>query len=856
MNGTRYSCCDEHRLEDVRAHPTLTGIEYLEVVDDPSLPVADRQRTLLVHLVADGLQPFAVKDGYAGALNPTNVVVLGGERIRNVDVAGVSVDPAQPRILIVTVDRAGDFSPYTLRVVRSHEDQTRLDHFDPILSSVEFSFKVECPNEFDCEPRSDCPPTFIPEPEIDYLAKDYASFRRLMLDRMSALAPSWTERSPADIGVALVEVLAYVADRLSYEQDAIATEAYLGTCRRRVSARRHARLLDYAMHDGCNARTWVHIEVSNDTILERVDLTGTRTRFLTFGGPDRHVNNVALPRVLDEFRPEVFEPLAPVPVYAAHNEIAFYTWGAADCCLPKGATRATLRDDPNARLRLRRDDVLIFEERIGPRTGDSADANPANRHAVRLTAVSPEASIEMEDGVPVRVASPALVDPLTGQAVVEIEWGAADALPFPLCVSSTTDQEHGERPVDIVSVAMGNNALADHGLTILSPEEIGEVVPATMAVASGAAQPCESPTRIEIPQRFNPALAQRPLTQAVPFDSQTLGAAADAVRFDPAATVPAIQLTSDLDGVPAEWTAARDLLNAHADTTAFVVEIETDGSAALRFGDDEYGMRPQAGTTFKARYRVGNGARGNIGRDVLSHFVSGDPAIVSVRNPMAACGGTDPESIASTRQAAPTAFRTQRRAVTAADYAEVAGQHEGVQRAAATFRWTGSWRTVFVSADRLGGLEIDDGFEESLVDHLEPFRMAAQDVEVDAARSVPLAITMVVCAQSEYFRSDVKAALLDVFSTRQLPDGRLGVFHPDNFTFGQPLYLSRLYATAQSVDGVDSVQVTQFERLGQPATLGLSTGKLTAARREILRLDNDRNFPERGVFRVLVQGGK
>jgi hypothetical protein len=134
--------------------------------------------------------------------------------------------------------------------------------------------------------------------------------------------------------------------------------------------------------------------------------------------------------------------------------------------------------------------------------------------------------------------------------------------------------------------------------------------------------------------------------------------------------------------------------------------------------------------------------------------------------------------------------------------------------------------------------------------------MAGQDVEVDAARSVSLAITMVVCAKPEYFRSDIKEALLDVFSTRQLPDGRLGVFHPDNFTFGQPLYLSRLYATAQAVDGVDSVQVTQFERLGQPATQGLSAGKLTAARREILRLDNDRNFPERGVFRVLVQGGK
>jgi hypothetical protein len=45
--------------------------------------------------------------------------------------------------------------------------------------------------------------------------------------------------------VALVETLAYVGDHLSYTQDAVATEAYLGTARRRTSLRRHARLLDY-----------------------------------------------------------------------------------------------------------------------------------------------------------------------------------------------------------------------------------------------------------------------------------------------------------------------------------------------------------------------------------------------------------------------------------------------------------------------------------------------------------------------------------------------------------------------------------------------------------------------------------
>ena len=36
------------------------------------------------------------------------------------------------------------------------------------------------------------------------------------------------------------------------------TEAYLDTARRRISVRRHVRLVDYPMHEGCNARAWVH----------------------------------------------------------------------------------------------------------------------------------------------------------------------------------------------------------------------------------------------------------------------------------------------------------------------------------------------------------------------------------------------------------------------------------------------------------------------------------------------------------------------------------------------------------------------------------------------------------------------
>ena len=74
-------------------------------------------------------------------------------------------------------------------------------------------------------------------------------------------------------------MLAYVGDHLSYQQDAVATEAYLGTARRRVSVRRHARLVDYHMHDGCNARAWVQVRLKEGAAA--VSIAPGDTQFFT-----------------------------------------------------------------------------------------------------------------------------------------------------------------------------------------------------------------------------------------------------------------------------------------------------------------------------------------------------------------------------------------------------------------------------------------------------------------------------------------------------------------------------------------------------------------------------------------------
>ena len=282
-----YHCCDPLRRNAVAAHPTLNGIDHLEVIDKDA-PSADlRQRTLVLRLLK------AVPAG----LGRDQVRVEGGERVRHIEIewvapasspppspvtsdaerSGYAALPEPDHVLLVRVKDHGDHSPYTLLLVRSPLDAAPPQGFDPRLSEIGFSFKVECPSDFDCKPANSCPEEPPPAPLIDHLAKDYASFRRLILDRITQLVPGWRERSAADLGVTLAELVAYLGDQLSYRQDAVATEAYLGTARLRSSLRRHALLVDYRMHDGCNARVWLHLDIQGaDVALTRAGTPGCR----------------------------------------------------------------------------------------------------------------------------------------------------------------------------------------------------------------------------------------------------------------------------------------------------------------------------------------------------------------------------------------------------------------------------------------------------------------------------------------------------------------------------------------------------------------------------------------------------
>ena len=466
------------------------------------------------------------------------------------------------------------------------------------------------------------------------------------------------------------------------------------------------------------------------------------------------------------------------------------------------------------------------------------------------------------------------IDPFDHTPIVEIEWAEEDALPFDLYLSVI-----GPSPdctyLDEVSVARGNVLLVDHGRRV-DLEDVGTVLEQdSEPCCLGEGRPGEH--RV-VSRRFNPRLAQGPLTFRQPL-SDSPKSATTLLQQDPRKALPHISTLRSVSrpkgGFPSkvdwerlnamegvQWDPKPDLIASTGSDAHFVVEIENNGEANLRFGNDDLGRAVEPGTTFWARYRVGNGLTGMVGPETILTMVTRQESLnghgLEVRNPLPATGAIPSESMEDAMLLAPYAFRTKReRAITADDYARLAEDGDlRVQRAAASLRWTGMGNLVQVAIDAKGTAEPSEGLLKDVRLKLEQYRRIGHEVSVIGAHHVPLAIDLLVTILPQYLRGQVKVAVLDILSNRIRTNGRPGFFHPDALSFGQSVYLSRLIAAIKAVEGVESVMVRTYERLFEGAGNELQTGVLRIAPLEIARLDNDPSFPEHGTIQVETRGGR
>ena len=147
------------------------------------------------------------------------VTITGGEVVPSIPVLPIdeatawSADSSGRPVLALSVAAPGDMSTYRLTVFSAK--------LDPFFDQAPLRFHTDSGPGSDGASALPSPPAPVGEPvPIDYLAKDFASFRQALSDFSTLRYPAWVERSEADLGVVLMEALAAIADELAITRTA------------------------------------------------------------------------------------------------------------------------------------------------------------------------------------------------------------------------------------------------------------------------------------------------------------------------------------------------------------------------------------------------------------------------------------------------------------------------------------------------------------------------------------------------------------------------------------------------------------------------------------------------------------
>jgi len=804
------------RLAKLIASTTLNGIDFVEITR------AD-QTGLRVHF----LNRVAVARSLAGS---SPVTITGGEATPTVPVLPIAAtdwgldDEGRPTLSLRTAFR-GDFSSYRLRIASPI--------LDPYYADVAFTFKAGCPSTLDCAPPPACPPLPGGGPLIDYLAKDFTSFRAALLDYSARAYPEWVERDEPDLGMVLAELLSAAGDELSYLQDRIAAEASLATATQRGSVVRHARLVDYEPRPATSARTLLQLDVAGGDVPAGLVVEAPL--------PDGGLVAFELGDGLDDTGPMRTDPRWNRRDHTNPDlppRIVPYLWDDAQRCLPAAATQLWVAGHgfgfPVGDPQLGTTGIALLIDTAAP-----TPADPPVREIVHLTGAFEE------------------LDPLYQAPVTRLVWDTGEALTAEHALDRT--------------VLAGNLVPASQGRRhtetfVADPDPEGPAAGLAAVTRTGPDAGCGDP----VPVYLHTLTAGR------------LAWLAGAASGD--APAPQIQLTrrpAQPGDQPQGWVWRRSLLDADPFEPAFTVEpagyrdirpvriagrpqweYDGDDADSIRFGTGTFGGRPSPGSVFDVTYRVTAGAAGNVAADAITVIPPGfDALIVTAANPFPATGGADEETLDHVRAAAPRAFRSRQfRAVRAEDYTATARELPWVIDAGTAVRWTGSWLSVFTTAQPAGtpdrGTEPTVAERCDLIELLGRRRMTGYEVFTLLPRYVGLDLVITACAQPWGLRGEVEAAIRVELGTGQRRDGTPAFFAPGRMRFGTPLERSDLEATIQAAAGVRGVLSISYRRRGLVPGFVPMPETVTVGRDEIIRVDDDPSRPDRGSIRIVVEGGK
>jgi predicted phage baseplate assembly protein len=254
-----------------------------------------------------------------------------------------------------------------------------------------------------------------------------------------------------------------------------------------------------------------------------------------------------------------------------------------------------------------------------------------------------------------------------------------------------------------------------------------------------------------------------------------------------------------------KWEQVSNLSQAGATGHQYVSGADTQGRIAVTFGDGLHGARLPSGTNnISAKYRVGIGQSGNVDAQTITTLLSRPLGVSGVTNPIAATGGADPDPLEAIRRNAPVGLSALDRLVSLADYEDYARQFAGFAKASATRLAMDGRQIIHVTVAAQNDAPLTAATDSiiKLRDALLKYGDPHLAVIVAPRRLKAMLLQATIYLQADYSWDAVHSAVVDALTA---------TFSFDNQEFGEPVFLSQVVATIQSVPGVDWVFMETLE---------------------------------------------
>ena len=271
-------------------------------------------------------------------------------------------------------------------------------------------------------------------------------------------------------------------------------------------------------------------------------------------------------------------------------------------------------------------------------------------------------------------------------------------------------------------------------------------------------------------------------------------------------------------GAYVDYAPVDRILEAISSQRVFYIDVTADDRSIIVFGNGVNGTIPATNTQIKVNYRRSRGEAGNLPTYSIKAFESTAlstgsslSGVTVTGNTTATIGGSDAESMSTMKTNIPLSFRTQDRAVSLQDYADLSLRIPGVAKASA-YLSSGAVairalanETAYASRTiAQSTIATDAALESSIVTYVTPRSIAGVTFTVTSATTlqrvrVKVALRVLDGYVRQSVESDVITAIANLFSF-------------ENVSFGGTVSLGNLYRTIMSVTGVDYATVSQFTK--------------------------------------------